>query len=123
MQPEVPAVPPDLTVRDWIERHALAGGRRGFLVSDGGSALGLVTVQDASRLPRERWDAARVAEIMTPVERLQTVTPGTPVLEVLRLMQAGGYNQVPVAVDGEIRGWIDRARLLEIVQLRAEFGR
>ncbi len=120
MQPDMPTVSPQLSVGEWIDRHVLEGGRRAFLVSENGRALGLVTVQDAARLPRGRWAAARLSEIMTPAGRLRMVAPDTPVLEVLQIMQAHGYNQVPVAVDGEIRGWIDRIRLLELVQLYTE---
>lgn len=120
MQPDVPTVPPELSVAEWIDRHVLEGGRRAHLVRANGRAVGLVTVNDTRQLARERWVETRVADIMTPVDRLRTVSPRTPVLEVLQLMQAHGYNQVPVVVDGEIRGWIDRVRLLELVQLYTE---
>ncbi len=123
MEPKPPTVPPRLTVQAWVDEHVLAGGQRAFLVAEGGRTLGLVTLADAQRLARAQWPQATVSDIMTPVDRLQAVAPETSVVEVLRLMQRHGFNQVPVAVDGEIRGWIDRPRLLQLVELHAEVGR
>jgi Zn-dependent protease/predicted transcriptional regulator len=123
MERAVPTVGPRLTVQAWVDGQVLTSGRRAFLVVEDGRTLGLVTLADAGRLARERWAETAIAEIMTPAERLRTVAPDAPIAEVLRLMQSHGYNQVPVASDGQVRGWIDRLQLLRLIELRAEIGR
>lgn len=123
MQREIPTVPASLSLVDWIDNYVLTTGQRGFLVTDGDNLVGLLTLRDATKFVRVEWAGKTVRDVMTPIQKLHTVLPNTPVTEALTLMQHHGYNQIPVAQDGRIVGWIDRAHLLQIMQLHSEIGR
>lgn len=123
MQRDVPWVEGSLSITDWIDAHVLTTGRRGFLVRQDQRVIGLVTLSDCKRLPRTHWPTTPVREVMTPFERLHTVRPEASVDTVLRLMQTYSLNQVPVTEGGDIVGWIDRERLLNILRLHGETGR
>lgn len=125
LQREVPVVPGDTSIRDWIERYALASGQRSALVSehDGDEIVGLVTLSDCRKVPREEWARARVRDVMTRRENLQVVNLRTGLSEVLRIMESGSLNQVPVVEGHRLVGWIDRDRLLRTVRLYMEVGR
>ena len=115
MQHDVPYVDAAKSVASWVDAHVLPTGRRGFLVKDGQKVVGLVTMSDCNKVARDSWSTTSVREVMTPATRLHTVTPDTDLAEVLRNMGFHSFNQVPVVDQGEIVGWIDRERILEIL--------
>ena len=123
MQHEVPRIGIDRSLLDWVDHEVLVTGERAALVRDGASIVGLVTLSDCAKISREAWGTTPVGQVMTPVGRLYTVGAGASIREVLDLMQRHALNQVPVADDGEVSGWIDRERLLHIVQRHTEIGR
>ena len=120
MRHGVPQVSGGMTVAQWVDDYVLATGQRAFLVVDDGQTVGLVTLSDSRKLPRDRWPSTPVRAVMTPQRQLHQVQPSTGVAEALRIMERHSVHQVPVAQDGVIVGWIDRDNLLRIIRLRAE---
>lgn len=123
IQKEVPTIAADLSILNWIDKQMLLTGQRASLVTEGNQTVGLVTLNDVVKCPREQWPVMLVRDIMTPAERLHMVEPSNGILEVLQIMRQHGINQVPVADKGEIVGWIDREHLLNILQLHVATGR
>ena len=70
---------------------------------------------DCTKLPREGWGKAKVSDVMTPKNRLHSVTPETDLAEVLRNMGFHSVNQVPVVRDNKVIGWIDRGRIMKVL--------
>jgi CIC family chloride channel protein len=84
----------------------------------GQELLGLFTLTDAQRIPRDQWATTSVYKAMTPVERLRTVEPKEDAIRVLQIMGESDINQVPV-VDGRLLvGIVSRADLLRLIQIR-----
>lgn len=126
MQREVPQVSADTSLLDWMDQRVLTSGQRAYLVTEGAEGervAGLLTLSDSKKVPRERWAATPVREAMTPRAQLRTVTRNAPMLEVLRTLERGALNQVPVTDAGEVVGWIDRDQLLRILRMHLEAGR
>lgn len=61
-----------------------------------------------------RTHARRVEEVMT--REVVSVTPGTPLAEVVALMEARGIKRVPVLEDGRLVGIVSRADLLRALE-------
>lgn len=120
MRHDVPRVEAGRTVQDWMDNDVLATGQRAYLVADAGRVLGLATLSDAKKLPRQAWQTTPVRTVMTPTESLHIVSPQTPVLTALALMDRESLNQLPVVENGEIAGWIDRDRLLQALRLQLD---
>lgn len=112
---DIPYIEPGLKISDWINEKVLPTGKRAYLVRDQRQVIGLVTMSDCKKLPKEQWPDSTVSEIMTPTERLHTVTPDTDLAEVLRNMGFHSLNQVPVVDQGNVIGWIDRDRILKML--------
>ncbi len=113
-------VPPDRTVAELVDQHMFAGHGRAYPVMAGQELLGLVTLTDVRQLEREKWPETSVYRIMTPVEKLHTVSRNETAMHVLQLMAEWDVNQVPV-VDGRILlGIISRADILRHIQIRRD---
>lgn len=124
MVTELPVVPTNLSVEQWVNEFVLGHGTRAFLVEEENRIIGIVTLNDARKIPRERWAGTGITEVMTPRSKLHTVPPHATLPQVMQAMQRYGVNQMPVAAaSGEVLGWIDRDRLLNALRVYAEMSR
>ncbi|KPK09929.1 MAG: hypothetical protein AMJ68_10665 [Acidithiobacillales bacterium SG8_45] len=119
---DVPVVDSGTSIADWVEDYVFSKGTRAFLVAEQDDIIGLITLSDCSRIPREQWAETAVKMVMTPVGQLRTVKVDTDINTVLQLLAAQSLNQVPVVEDSAIVGWIDRERLIKILRLHTEAG-
>jgi Zn-dependent protease/CBS domain-containing protein len=118
IRPDPSGVPPDTSVADLIERFVLPGARRAVPVVLDGEAVGIVTLSDIHPVPPERRRVTTVDQIMTPRERLVTVSPTTPLSAAIDALGSGDYEQVPVVDGGRLVGLLNRADVLREIQIR-----
>lgn len=123
LQKEIPTISADMSILSWIDEKILMTGHRACLVIEDNQTIGLVSLSDVVKCPREQWSSTPVREIMTPLNRLYIAKPSHSILELLQVMNEYGINQVPVVDGGKIVGWIDREHLLKILQLHIDTGR
>lgn len=102
---KVVTVPPDTEVRQLL--MVLAEHRIGAVVvsHNGTSVDGIASERDIVRALAERG-ATVMSEAITTVytAEVHTVTPGTPLEEVMRMMTEHRIRHLPVVVDGSLRG-------------------
>jgi Zn-dependent protease/CBS domain-containing protein len=124
VEPDVPRVPPNTTLRRLAHDYILGQQRRAFFVApeDGTEALGLVTLSDLQKAPQGQWDTLTVFQVMTPREKLITITPQTDALTALELMARHDVNQLPVLAGGSVVGLLTRGALMRAIQLRQQIG-
>lgn len=124
MQREPARVQPDLTIEMLVDHHMLGGDERSFLVlSEAGQVAGLVSLEDVRKIPRERWPATRVKDIMTPLTGLATISPAADASEALHLMSRRDVRQLPVVQDGQLVGSIRRQDILRWLQLQSDLAK
>ncbi len=121
MDLEPPLAPPGMSVREFVFEHVLRRDERAALLVDGGRLLGIASISDAKKVPREDWDATPLGRIMTPAP-LKTIAPETDLSQALELLVDGELNQLPVVRDGQLVGLLSRADVLRFLQLRAELA-
>lgn len=114
---EIPTVPRDMSIEEYIHQ-VLRTGRRAHIVVGGDHPSGLISLQSARHVPREEWLNTSVQAVMVPMEKVQAAKPDDPVLEVLQRMQTSDINQMPVVSNGHIVGMIGRDIILQVLQTR-----
>ena len=122
MTQDFATVPEGLSVQTLVDDYILKKKERVFLVSGDGGLRGIVCLEDVKAVPRERWPRASVGEIMTPREKLVSVTPDADGNRVLESLASRNVHQVPVLVGDRVAGIICRNDVLRVLQLRAELG-
>ena len=105
-------VPPQLPVRTFVDDYLLRGDQRAFAVQDGERLLGLVCLQDVHGLGPDAWEGRTVADIMTPTERLATISPDDDGFSALNALGSRNVNQVPVVERGRVVGLVTREDVL-----------
>jgi Zn-dependent protease/CBS domain-containing protein len=83
--------------------------------------LGIVTIDDVKKVPREQWAVTPVESIMTR-EPLYTVTPEDGLYSAFTMIARHAINQVLVTVNDKCIGMLTRADILTHLQLSQELG-
>ncbi|MDP3090588.1 MAG: site-2 protease family protein [Nitrospira sp.] len=120
MARDCPAVTGRMSLAALVQEHIFKTGQRCFLVTDGSRLDGLVTLHQVKAVPQERWSEVSVAEAMTPPATVRTVAPGTPILNVLQILEGEDINQVPVVAGDRLLGLITRDHLLRVLAAKME---
>jgi predicted transcriptional regulator len=117
MTHEVPTVPRDISIENYVH-EVLRTGRRFHIVTGNGDPVGLITVHAVGQFPREEWANTSVQAAMVPRDKIHWVRQDEPVLRVLERMQNEDLNQMPVLNDGRLVGMISRDSILRVIQTR-----
>lgn len=117
---DCPHLLPRLTLDVVVDQVVHPSGRRCFPVMEEGQLRGLLTLGQIAEVPRERWPATRVADIMVPLDRLKVVRPEDALTTVLERMAAEDVNQFPVLEGERFVGMVSRDTLLNFLRTRAD---
>lgn len=109
LEPTPARIPAEAPIAGFL-RGALEG-RRWALVEREGQVVGLVTQEDAKRLPPDEWETTPVARVTIPAHRVVTATLETPLRDLMLAMGARGVERVPVVRAGQVVGVVTRAAL------------
>lgn len=120
MTHECPVVDGQTNLQTFVDNQLLRTGQRCFIVEGNNRIVGLVTPHEIKEVERERWSSATVGDVMRPLDKLNTVKPGTMVAKALEIMGREDVNQLPVMQDGRLAGIISRSHILRLLQTRAE---
>jgi len=66
-------------------------------------------------IPREKWPATTVDEVMIPTPALKQISPETDIWHAIEAMDRGGVNQLPVMQDGQIMGVLTREDVISFL--------
>jgi Zn-dependent protease/predicted transcriptional regulator len=115
-------VTPGISVQEVVDDYMVGQGERAVMVANDGAVLGILTVDDVRKVPREQWGQVPAQRIMTPREEVVTVTANARAVDVLMLLSEKHLNQVPVLDEGRMIGMVTRRELLERLQLAETLG-
>ena len=82
--------------------------------------LGIITLTDIKKTPRERWSSTPIKEAMTRAGELKTVSRDDSLNTVLQYLQSQDLNQLPVLQAGTLVGMVTRSDLIRYLQIRQE---
>jgi CBS domain-containing protein len=113
-------VPPDLSVREFVEDYVNRHHHKVFPVVRDGRLLGCITTAQLNAIDGEPWDQRTVAEIMEPCSEDNTVAPETDTLEAMTKMQRTARTPLLVVSRGQLLGILSLRDLLELLTHRLE---
>jgi Zn-dependent protease/CBS domain-containing protein len=119
---DVVPVGPDTSVEALVQDYILRGQGRAYPVISYGDLLGLVTLTDTKKVPREDWSTTPVRQAMTPRNKVKTAQPRDDLAKILSIMGTDDINQVPLIEDGQVVGMVHRGDLIQYIQAREEVG-
>lgn len=119
MYTRVGTLPPDVSVEAFVRDHLLATDQACWPVEgEDGRLLGLVSMDDVRRVPQARWPVTTVAEIMTPADELDVVSPNADAEQALRLLSRRDVEQLPVLDGDRVLGFVRRRDIVRWLSLQ-----
>jgi Zn-dependent protease len=109
-----------MTLHEVVEDHLYRRHHKMFPVVDGDRLLGLVTWRQIQAVPRERWEACTVAEVMTGCSETNTIAPDADATDALALMQRTGSSRLLVARGQRLEGVLSLKDLMEFFSLKID---
>lgn len=111
-------VPPDISLRSFVEDYVYAKHHKLYPVGDERGISAAVNVSKLKDTPIAEWDQIRVREIAEPLSDVNTVPGNVDAMEVLQKMNESGVGRMLVAENGHIAGVIVLKDLLDYLTLR-----
>jgi CBS domain-containing protein len=87
-----------------------------------GRLMGLVTLGDVRKVPREQWSTTPAHAIMTRSDELRTVSPDEDLRSAMQALAEKNYHQLPVLEDGHLVGILNRGHVLQYLHMRERLG-
>jgi len=122
MTRDVLTVPPDISVQQLVADYFLIHPHGGYPVVAEGQILGVVTLQCARSVPKEKRETTTVREAMIPCERAVMINPSTSALEAMNLMARENVGRVLVVEGNRLVGILTRGDVMRTIQTRQELG-
>ncbi len=122
MTRDVHTVEPDVPLKDLVEDYFSEYKHGGFPVAENSTLLGLVTIEDVKKIPKEKWPETKTAEAMTPCEKLTCLKAADSALEAFVRMSKQEIGRLPVREDGKLVGIISRSDILRAIKVRTELA-
>ena len=116
------AVSVDLTLQALVDEHILGSGQRSFLVNRGGDAVGLMTLQRITEVPRTAWATTSVAQVMLPLDQSKRIESDAELWTALQDMDRNGVNQLPVTRDRRVIGMLSREDVITFLRTLQVLG-
>jgi len=115
-------VSPALTIQQIVDDYVLRRRDHAYPVADGDRLQGIICLHDVKAVPRQRWTSTLVGEVMTPWEKLATVSAEDDGNTVLTYMNTHNVGQPPVVEGDRVIGMLGRSDVIRFMQLRGELG-
>jgi len=122
MRRDPPTVTPNRSVADLVHHYIMQSDDHGFPVVADGHLVGIVTLDDVRRVTRDLWEITSVSEIMTPLERLVTLSPDANASVALDSLAAHDVHQLPVITGDRLEGVVRRRDIVRWLQLQSDIG-
>jgi Zn-dependent protease/CBS domain-containing protein len=113
-------ITPDIRVDTLVNEHFLGSGNDAFPVISGDEIIGMATLDDTRKLPREEWQSKSVADIMTPFAQLSVLAPHDDASEALNLLRSSDVKQLLVMRGHELLGILDQRDIVRWLQVQSE---
>lgn len=116
------SAPPDISLSQLVDEYIFGYSQRCIPVVVADELLGLVAMSDLKRVPADQWSTTSVFKAMTPREKLHVVDPQDDLTHALEVMAANDVHQLPVLEGRTFLGFVTRADVLRLIQIRTELS-
>lgn len=120
VQPNAHTVPPNVSVREFVDDYVYRYHHKMFPVVAGEQLVGCVTTRDLIKVPRQEWDVTTVEQLAEPCTSQNTIRPDADAMDALEKMNRGGLSRLIVTDNGHLRGVLSMKDMLRLIALKME---
>lgn len=112
------SVSPQLTLQELVEDYLLQNGYRAYPVVEGGSVVGLVSIDALRGLSEEQRRTTTVKQRLTPLSDANRVAPDLPLSDALKKLGAAPGGRLLVLEGNQLVGLLTKQGLTRFVEIR-----
>ena len=116
------AVPPNISVAEFIDAYIYRHHHRAFPVVRDGVVVGVIGTQQVAALNQSQWPTASVDQAMAPYGDADIIAPELPALDALAKMSSSSRGRLYVLKDGKLIGVVSLRDLVEILAAHLELS-
>ena len=118
---DVMTVPPDAAVSEFVFFHVLSRRVRDVPIVDGGTYIGMCTLDQAEKFDRDVWESTLVTEAMPPGYPTAELT--ATLRDAVLAMEAAGVEMLPVVdPQGNFVGTVSNEEIVRLDEILEETG-
>jgi Zn-dependent protease len=106
-----PGMPLTRAVDDFFWRHHVSS----FPVATDGRLLGILSLRRFAELPRERWAATTVGDVMTPLGPALTAAPGDDLWTTFQKLSSNGLGRIAVLDGTRLVGYLSTKDVMHVL--------
>jgi Zn-dependent protease len=115
-------VPPDVSVRVFVEDFVHRHHHRIYPVVEVDQIVGCMKVARLREVDRADWDHLLIRDLLERCSPDNTTGPATDALEALARMQRSGNKRLLIVADGRLQGIVSLSDMLRILSLERDLG-
>lgn len=100
------SVPPDLTVRAFVDEYLMRSDQDVYPVIDGSAFIGLFAAANVRRLPQSEWSAHTVGDAMTVLGKLKTIDADDDAFAATQALTRNRIDRLPVVRGRQLIGFV-----------------
>jgi Zn-dependent protease/CBS domain-containing protein len=120
MKSEPVTVSPSVTITQLVQDYFYKYHYKMFPVLENERVKGCITTREVKQIPREQWSNYRVADIIKPCSRENTVSVHEDAIKALSLMSSTGNSRLMVLDDDKLVGIVTLKDLLQFLSLKID---
>ncbi len=122
MRTDPPTVDKGVSVDALVHSYVMRVDDHAFPVLENDNLIGLVTLEDIRKVPREQWATTTVQQIMTPLSKLVVVTSDEDAGDAWEKLAQGDLRQLPVLQGQHLAGLLRRSDIVRWLQLQSKLS-
>jgi len=123
MTTDVPAIPADLSVRQFVDDYLLRHEYSCYPVVRGEEAIGVIGADEVRSVPSLQWDFARVGEIAHRIDGAYEVKPEDDAWDAVIKLANQEVCRLIVMDDNHIKGTVGRDTVFRLIQTKIQMER
>lgn len=122
MTTNVPAVPADLSIRQFVDDMLLKNEYSCYPVVHGDEVLGVIGAEEVRMVPSEKWDFVRVGEIQHHIDSAYEIGMEDDAWNALTKLSDQNVCRLVVVEDNHLKGTVGRESVFRLVQTKMQTG-
>lgn len=122
MSTTFPSVTPEMSLQQATQDYVIHFTQSALPVIKDNKLMGIITLKDMKKVPREQWPNISAGEVMTGIEKLKTVSPEENLETLARLMESNDWDMLPVMLGGNLFGMVSKHSIARYAHVRQNYG-